>query len=645
MMFLSVILIALIVGALAGGGIPRLAELKLRWSSLLFVALALRVAVPLTREYDFAADIPVGWAYIAAYGLIIVWLWRNWRVPGLQVAAVGVGANLVAVLANGGQMPIWPGAFETAGFTAADIADDPFHILLQADSVASFVASGGLLGDVVPLPVPYIRDVVSLGDLLLAMGIFWAIVAAMTRPEAPVRGGMAVAGGGATVVQPSGVSAPSAGIPFGTGTAIPADMTADEAAAAGVRRQSPYLRLVANRNFALLWIGQLVSLLGERIHQVAIGFLVFRATGSAMEVGFTFAATAIPNIVLGPLAGTLVDRWDRRRTMIACDLVRAAMVVAVPFVIEVHIALVYVMAFLIATVTLLFRPAKTALIPRVVGDRDLVAANSASSIADGAADLVGLPLAGVLIATLGSLELAFAIDGATYVLSAVLLLAMSLERDTDLTARAAPFSPTAVWREMAEGWRFLTRQAELFSNTVLSTVAQLAVGAEIVATLPYAERVLQTGDWSPVEVYAWMLGAIALGSILGGTAVGAIGDRLPKGRMVIAGFIGMGVALAVAGLVTQPLVAIGLFFVVGVTNMLFIIPTITLFQQRTPGRLMGRVVSSRQALVFGAIAASMAVSGVLAEAIGAGTVLVVFGCVCAAAGVVGILLPSMRNAR
>ena len=84
---------------------------------------------------------------------------------------------------------------------------------------------------------------------------------------------------------------------------------------------------------------------------------------------------------------------------------------------------------------------------------------------------------------------------------------------------------------------------------------------------------------------------------------------------------------------------------VGLTNMLFIIPTITLFQQRTPGRLMGRVVSSRQALVFGAIAASMGVSGLLADTIGAGTVLVVFGGVCAAAGVIGILLPPMRNAR
>jgi MFS family permease len=252
-------------------------------------------------------------------------------------------------------------------------------------------------------------------------------------------------------------------------------------------------------------------------------------------------------------------------------------------------------------------------------------------------------LAGIIVATLGSLELAFVLDSATYVVSGILLFGMSVPRGVD--AEPAPMNIRAVWDEMVEGWRFLRHNAELFSNTALSTVAQLAVGAEIVATVPYAERVLELGGRTPEEVYAWILGAIALGSVLGGIGVGAIGDRIPKGPLVIAGFIGMGVSLAAAGLVTQPIPAIGIFFVVGLTNMLFIIPTITLFQQRTPGRLMGRVVSSRQALVFGAIAASMAVSGILADAIGADTVLLAFGSICAVAGLIGLLIPAMRNAR
>jgi hypothetical protein len=303
------------------------------------------------------------------------------------------------------------------------------------------------------------------------------------------------------------------------------------------------------------------------------------------------------------------------------------------------------MAFLIATVTLLFRPAKTAVIPAVVEERDLVTANSMSSVADTAADLVGLPLAGVLIggALLGSLEIAFVLGASTYLVSAVLIWAMEVPRQELIDT---PMRLRSIWDEMVEGWNFLRRQAELFSNTIVSTVAQLAVGAEIVATIPYTQEVLATSSSFPAETaYALLLSAIALGSVIGGVAVGWIGDRVRKGPMTILGFVGMGLSLVAAGLVREPLVAIGIFFFTGLFNMVFIIPTITLFQQRTPQRLMGRVVSSRQALVFGAIAASMGLSGWLADLIGADTVLIVAGAICALAGASGLLIPPMRSTR
>jgi MFS family permease len=136
-----------------------------------------------------------------------------------------------------------------------------------------------------------------------------------------------------------------------------------------------------------------------------------------------------------------------------------------------------------------------------------------------------------------------------------------------------------------------------------------------------------------------------VGSVLASIVVGTLGERLAKGPMVIAGFIGMGISLAFAGLVTDPILAIVAFFFTGAFNMVFIIPTVTMFQERTPQRLMGRVVSSRQALVFGSIAASMALSGLLAGIIGPAPVLVISGAICAAAGLIGIAIPAMRDAR
>jgi MFS transporter, DHA3 family, macrolide efflux protein len=640
-MFLSTILLALLVGALAGGGLPRLADMRLRWTILLAVALLLRLGAGLSREAGFAADIPVGWAFIAAYGLIVAWLWGNWRVPGLQIAAVGIGANMAAVLINAGQMPIWSAAYRAAGFTAADIANDPFHFLLQTDTVAGFVAQGGLFGDVIPLPIPIIRDVISIGDVLLALGIFWAIVYSMTRVGAPSRGAMAL--GASSTLRPAIATPGTAGATYADAARIPAEVSEAGADLAGMRRQSPYLRLVGNRNFSLLWTGQLISLLGDRIHVIALGALVL-SRGGALEVGITFAMTAIPSVILGPLAGVLVDRWDRRRTMIACDVVRAALVLAVPVAFEIHIGLVYAIAFLLATVTLLFRPAKTAVIPSVVGDRDLVAANSALSVPETAADLIGFPVAGMIVTALSAvLGAAFVLDAGTYIVSAVLIWAMILPRQVDEAQER--ISVGAVWREMGEGFAFLRGERTLLANTLLSTLAQVAVGAEIVVSLVYARDVVDRGAMSFEQMYSLLLTAIAVGSVLAGIAVGAIGERIAKGPLVIAGFIGMGLSLVAAGLVRDPILAMLAFFFTGAFNMVFIIPTVTLFQERTPQRLMGRVVSSRQALVFGAIAASMGLSGFLAGVIGPAQVLAISGAVCAVAGLIGILVPSMRDAR
>jgi MFS family permease len=484
--------------------------------------------------------------------------------------------------------------------------------------------------------------VVSIGDVLLALGIFWAIVYSMTRADAPSRGALAIGSGPTTRQSAAGTFqtglayADASAIPAQAGRAVPADAELP-------RAQSPYLRLVRNRNFSLLWVGQLISLLGDRIHIIALGALV-AGRGSELELGLTFAATAVPSVVLGPLAGVLVDRWDRRRTMIACDVVRAVLVLAVPFAFEIHIGFVYLAAFLTATITLLFRPAKTAVVPAIVEERDLVSANSAMSVPETAADLIGFPVAGLIVTALSSVVgAAFVLDAGTYIISGVLIWAMILPRQ--LEDPIAPISVRGVWREMREGFAFLWGEAALLSNTLLSTLAQVAVGAEIVVSLLYARDVVDRGAMSFEQTYSLLLTAIAVGSVLAGIAVGAIGDRLPKGPMVIAGFIGMGVSLIVAGLVTHPLLAMIAFFFTGAMNMLFIIPTVTLFQQRTPQRLMGRVVSSRQALVFGSIAASMGLSGWLAGIIGSAMVLIVSGAICALAGVIGIGVPSMRSAR
>jgi MFS family permease len=635
-MFLSAIALAVIAGALAGGGLPRLADLRLRWLWLLGLALAVRIAAVQLRAADAVDGGASSMAFIAVYLLLFAWLWGNWRVPGLQVAAVGIGLNAVAIVLNGGAMPIWAGAFDAAGFSLGQLANDPFHELLQTDSITTFISRGGLFGDVVPIPIPFIRDVVSIGDVLLALGIVWAIVSVMTRPGAPGRAGMQL-GRGPTRATPADQFSSGVGYAQTDAAAAPARPLPERTG----RTQSPYLVLARNRNFSLLWMGQLISFFGDRIHQLALAFIV--APYGDLELGLTFAATVLPNVVLGPLAGALVDRWDRRRTMIICDLVRAGLVILVPFVITINIVLVYLIAFAVATVSLLFRPAKNAIIPTIVDEDELVTANSASTVNETVADLLGYPVAGVLVAALsGLVGAAFVLDAATYVVSAMLLAGMSLKGE-DLSH--APFRARALWDEMVEGWTFLTRQADLFANTLVSTAAQIAVGVEIVCSVLYAKEVLDRSALPYPQNYSLLMAAIGLGSVVGGLLIGQTGRSLRKGPLTIIGFVGMGLTFVVVGVVRDPYVAIGLFFVIGAMNMVWLIPTITLFQERTPQRLMGRVVSTRQAFVFGVMAAAMGLAGWLSGILGPATVLILGGAVCAVAGLAGTLVPAMRQAR
>ena len=126
--------------------------------------------------------------------------------------------------------------------------------------------------------------------------------------------------------------------------------------------------------------------------------------------------------MFSPIAGTFVDRWDHKEVLIVSDLLRAATVLLIPMAIVTNVVLVYPFVFLLTTISIFFRPARVAILPRIVRDDELVTANSSLWVGETLADVVGYPLAGLFVLAIGSaLPVAFWLDSATYVASAVLL--------------------------------------------------------------------------------------------------------------------------------------------------------------------------------------------------------------------------------
>jgi MFS family permease len=414
-------------------------------------------------------------------------------------------------------------------------------------------------------------------------------------------------------------------------------------------RQHPYVRLALDARFSAFWIGQTISLFGDRLHQVALAVLVFGATGSPLLTGLVFLAATLPNLFLSPIAGTLVDRWDQKSVLVVSDLLRAALVLILPLAALRDIALVYPIVFAITSVSIFFRPAKAAILPRIVRRDDLMAANSATWTSDTMADLIGYPLAGLFVAFLGpSLPLAFWADSATYLVSALLIVGLTIPPLARPAAVRVGGAIRAFTAELREGWQFLRSQPALFQNTLISAVAQMSIGTTLALTIVYAGEALDARLIGyPVNdsaiSYAAVETAIGLGNLLGGLVVGALGAQLRKGWLIVAGFVVMGLASIFFGLVGHLLLALVAALVIGAANLVYIIPTQTLFAELTPAEMMGRVVSFRSSLVFGALTGAMGLSGLLAESLPAGLVIAAFGAITAVSGLIAALLPAVRE--
>jgi len=677
------LLIGLIAGFLAGGRLDNLIAIRLRWPLVIFGALALRLGTEaaLTRDVGIVDSLRMP-LLAAAYGILAVALWANRVRPGMSLALVGIGLNATAILVNGGFMPVWEPSLTAAGFVRADVLS-PIHVILPATLDANFFRSAGPLGDVIPVPLPWLRNVLSIGDVILSAGLAFFLFAGLVhRPEEMRPDGQPIHGpepSQPVVLAGSAAYTLSGGIRAGTGlTARLAGAAALErpvilgssgaglasltpASSGGVTapalpgalrgvairaRHHPFVRLAVNGSFSALWTGQLISLLGDRVHQVALAALVYGTTNSAIAGSLTFVAATLPNLLFGPIAGVLVDRWDQKRVLIVSDILRAGIVLLIPAGVSVNVMLAYPLVFLLTTVSIFFRPARTAVIPRVVREDELVTANSATWMSETLADVVGYPLAGLFVAFLGgALTLAFWLDSVSYVASAMLVVAVVIPPVVRSIGSVEPVPGLAGIRDdLAAGWRFLRGEPVLLANTLQAVVGQLTIGATIALTPLYAKVVLRLGSLDWTAAYAFIETGIGVGNLVGGFVIGLLGARIAKGRMVIGGYAVYGLAVVGLGLTNNLALALGLAFAMGVSNMVFIIPTQTLFQERTPGDMIGRVVGFRFSAVFGAMTFAMAASGVLGDAAGVGPVLVAFGAITVAAGLAGLASRPLREA-
>jgi MFS family permease len=438
--------------------------------------------------------------------------------------------------------------------------------------------------------------------------------------------------------------------------------------------------LLRRRDFRLLWAGGLISETGDWFLLVGLPVWVLELTGSSLVTSTVFLVGLLPSLVVGPLAGVLVDRWDRRRTLVAVSLAQAAFLLPLLTVNgRDRLWVVYLVMAVEAALAQLNDPARSALVPTLVARHDLVGANALIALNGNLARLVGSPLGGVLVEVAGLPGLVVG-DAASFLLGAALLALVRpsrrARRQPTPRARRQPtprarWHPTRWWRapnrregsrsgngerpavhsppagageradihstlsgaggrpaarslrpgrgvvgEWVDGLRVVLGDRGLRWGLVVDGLAAVAQGIFMVLFVLFVARELG-GDGAEVGL---LRGVQAIGGLAGGALVVGLARRLEPGRLLGTSLLVFGlISLAVwngPALTTAGWLYLVLFTAAGIPGIGFLTGLTALVQERSPDAYLGRVLATFLGGFNGLMALGMLLAGLLGDAVG-----------------------------
>ena len=378
--------------------------------------------------------------------------------------------------------------------------------------------------------------------------------------------------------------------------------------------------------FRALLAGLAVSQVGDWLYNIALVTLVYQRTGSAMWAGLTTAARIGPMVVLGPFGGLVADRLDRRRVMVACDLIRLVLMLALALAAAANLPVVLfpVIAALAAAAATPYLPSVAATTPRLVAEADLPGANAARSAITGVGIIVGPALGGLLL-LLGSPTLAFAGNAATFGLSAVCVLAIRAG-DTFRVKRVTAERPAGLLREVADGAAALRAHP----------AAVRLVGADIMCSLVYGMQtvlliLVARSSGLGLHGYGYLFAAVGAGG-LAGTSLASRAARMPYRAVLVAALAAVGLPMLLLAVVRWGPAAIVLAAASGAGAVLVEIVTDTGLQRMLPDDVFVRAYGLAIPVSIGGIGAGSLIAPALNSTFGLNGALIACGAVALAYG-------------
>jgi CRP-like cAMP-binding protein/sugar phosphate permease len=339
------------------------------------------------------------------------------------------------------------------------------------------------------------------------------------------------------------------------------------------------------RDFSLLWLAQLISTAGSSLTDLAAGIWVYRETGSALAVGLTLMATAVPSLVVGLLAGVYVDRHDRRRILIVTCLIQSAIVGVLALTVQFESVVgLYALLLLNAGVKQFFDPAHDSLIPELASDEELTAANAFLSIAAFGSTAIGFAGAGLLASTVG-LVWAFIFDALSFLVCAGLISLMGRYPMPEPEEEA---SVAVIVANLKSGIATLFGTPIIRSLFIVGAFMFVAFGLWNVLLLPFSIRELGATEFE----YGLQEGLTSIGFVIGSLFMARFSRLLPEPAWIVVSLVGMGITGIFYAMATSVPFAILMVSLSGFLQPPSSVSRSVLLQRHTPREMRGRVFSA-----------------------------------------------------
>jgi MFS family permease len=387
----------------------------------------------------------------------------------------------------------------------------------------------------------------------------------------------------------------------------------------GVESAQPvgYVELLrGNRAFRTLWLGQVVSQMGDWFDTIAVYTIALQLTGSSRSVALIMVARFLPSVVIGPLSGVVADRFSRRSIMITSDILRALVVLGFLFVRRPdQMWLVYVLTILQLGFSTFFEPAKTAAIPSIVSDRELLPANAIAAVTWSIMLTLGAAIGGFVTGWFGT-NAAFVLDSLTFVASAVLISRVRFPKRLERPKSKLTVAKALGVSDTMEGARYVKHRPRVFAYLMVKTF--WGMGGGILTLLAvFGEKVFPVAGKTATGI-----GVLFTARGIG-TAVGPLVARRWAGETRRQMHTSIGIAFLIGGTfyvafgVSRNFVAALLFLLIAHTggSILWVFSTV-LLQRTVEDQFRGRVFAAEMALVTLTMAASNYLVGELMDRFG-----------------------------